>query len=275
MIPPTPDITAQVHALHALLCSYMDLTKDTSQGRELTETRTYDLESLLSSALFDKERLHTLWMEARVAGGWVYGPVEDETAKVHPWLRPLEDLPELQIHKLELLSQVSQLLTTSSRVGAYTDLPENASPEEILEEFHTLKGYLTSLYKHLHGLPDVLGHQGRTLRTLRRLLAKLCLRPNAPEEVVLFFLREGRASAWEHPTLPAIWAKYKDRPRDLSPEENPGVRTTFGYLLGLSNYAGLGTHAPYPKEPPAHLSPLHQEIWKVLFENQHFTGKTP
>jgi hypothetical protein len=36
---------------------------------------------------------HEVWMDAKFADGWVYGPVKDATKKQHPCLVPYLDLP--------------------------------------------------------------------------------------------------------------------------------------------------------------------------------------
>jgi hypothetical protein len=40
------------------------------------------------------ENAHDVWARGRLAQGWTYGPVRDDTAKKHPCLVPYSDLPE-------------------------------------------------------------------------------------------------------------------------------------------------------------------------------------
>lgn len=42
------------------------------------------------------EESHELWMAAKLADGWQYGPVKDAGAKTHPALRPYRELPVVQ-----------------------------------------------------------------------------------------------------------------------------------------------------------------------------------
>lgn len=49
---------------------------------------------------------HDEWSEAKVADGWVYGPVKDGVKKTHPCLVPFEDLPEFEQAKDRLFKAV-------------------------------------------------------------------------------------------------------------------------------------------------------------------------
>jgi RyR domain len=49
---------------------------------------------------------HESWMRERTAQGWVYGPVLDRAAKIHPNLIPYYDLPEAQRKKDALFQAV-------------------------------------------------------------------------------------------------------------------------------------------------------------------------
>jgi hypothetical protein len=42
------------------------------------------------------EESHELWMRAKIADGWVYGPTKDADAKTHPCLVPYDQVPEPQ-----------------------------------------------------------------------------------------------------------------------------------------------------------------------------------
>ena len=64
------------------------------------------------------EASHESWMRERVAQGWVYGPVLDRVAKVHPNLRPYGELPKVQQTKDALfLAIVSALAATAEQQG--------------------------------------------------------------------------------------------------------------------------------------------------------------
>lgn len=45
------------------------------------------------------ESSHSGWMMERLNAGWVYGPVLDRAAKIHPNLVPYDQLPEAQQRK--------------------------------------------------------------------------------------------------------------------------------------------------------------------------------
>lgn len=40
------------------------------------------------------KNVHEVWAKNRMAEGWTYGPVRDDTGKKHPCLVPYEELPE-------------------------------------------------------------------------------------------------------------------------------------------------------------------------------------
>ena len=56
------------------------------------------------------ESLHTSWCHARRAAGWVYGPVLDRNAKVHPCLVSYDQLPDDQRVKDALFTAVVKAL---------------------------------------------------------------------------------------------------------------------------------------------------------------------
>ena len=45
------------------------------------------------------EEEHDNWMRFKLADGWKYGKVKDETAKTHPDILPFEELPEIEQRK--------------------------------------------------------------------------------------------------------------------------------------------------------------------------------
>lgn len=56
------------------------------------------------------EQLHESWSAAKITAGWVYGPVRDNTAKVHPCLVPYAKLPAVQKFKDALFLAVVSAL---------------------------------------------------------------------------------------------------------------------------------------------------------------------
>lgn len=40
------------------------------------------------------KNVHEVWAQNRIAEGWSFGPVRDDSARKHPCLVPYEDLPE-------------------------------------------------------------------------------------------------------------------------------------------------------------------------------------
>lgn len=61
---------------------------------------------MLSSSDATPQELHASWVMNKLATGWVYGPVQDNEAKVHPCLVPFEELPEAQRAKDDLFRLV-------------------------------------------------------------------------------------------------------------------------------------------------------------------------
>lgn len=56
------------------------------------------------------EQLHESWIASKVADGWIYGPVRDNAAKVHPCLVPYDELPIAQQAKDALFSGIVRAL---------------------------------------------------------------------------------------------------------------------------------------------------------------------
>ena len=42
------------------------------------------------------ENVHEVWAKSRIAEGWTYGPVRDDSKKQHPCLVSYEELPEIE-----------------------------------------------------------------------------------------------------------------------------------------------------------------------------------
>ncbi|MFD8771450.1 RyR domain-containing protein [Streptomyces sp. NPDC059916] len=57
------------------------------------------------------EQLHRDWCDFKTDGGWVFGPVKDETAKTHPCLVPYSELPVEQRRKDDLFAAIVAALT--------------------------------------------------------------------------------------------------------------------------------------------------------------------
>lgn len=54
--------------------------------------------------------LHELWCAFKKNNDWVYGPVRDNAAKVHPCLVPYDQLPEAQRRKDALFQAIVEAL---------------------------------------------------------------------------------------------------------------------------------------------------------------------
>lgn len=54
----------------------------------------------------DDAASHESWRSAKIAAGWVYGPVKDADAKVHPCMVPFGALPSIQQFKDRLFRTV-------------------------------------------------------------------------------------------------------------------------------------------------------------------------
>ncbi len=68
------------------------------------------------------ENVHENWAKGRLADGWVYGPVRDDTKKTTPCLVPYADLPEEEREydrrtALETIRQILKLGYTIQRKG--------------------------------------------------------------------------------------------------------------------------------------------------------------
>lgn len=56
------------------------------------------------------EQLHESWCASKRADGWVFGPVRDNDAKVHPCLVPYVELPAAQQAKDHLFMSIVRAL---------------------------------------------------------------------------------------------------------------------------------------------------------------------
>jgi RyR domain-containing protein len=75
---------------------------------EIRESSRIGVQTALNGAT--PEKLHESWMSSKYAAGWVYGPVRNNTAKIHPCLVPYDDLPEVQRRKDALFSAIVNAL---------------------------------------------------------------------------------------------------------------------------------------------------------------------
>lgn len=55
------------------------------------------------------ETLHENWLRAKLADGWVYGPIKDSETKQHPCLVPYDQLPEEQKRKDRLFVAIANV----------------------------------------------------------------------------------------------------------------------------------------------------------------------
>lgn len=66
-------------------------------------------------------QLHESWCEGKLAAGWSFGPVRDNTAKIHPCLVDYDELPAVQKVKDSLFLAIVNAM-------APVDLPAPAAP---------------------------------------------------------------------------------------------------------------------------------------------------
>lgn len=65
------------------------------------------------------EQLHENWLAVKEADGWVFGPVKDADAKVHPCMVAYADLPASQRTKDDLFRAVCDALIPVLLVGRF------------------------------------------------------------------------------------------------------------------------------------------------------------
>ena len=70
------------------------------------------------------EQSHELWLEHKLADGWVYGATKDAAAKTHPYIKPFDELSEMQKAKDFLfgavVKQLMEYAVSLNRRGADT-----------------------------------------------------------------------------------------------------------------------------------------------------------
>lgn len=77
---------------------------------ELLDSTVRGVRFRLANPTSGADAQHKAWMEDKLANGWVYGEVKNETAKTHPCLVPFEDLPEFQQKKDALFCAIVDAL---------------------------------------------------------------------------------------------------------------------------------------------------------------------
>jgi hypothetical protein len=94
------DIDQAARVLHEANRAIQMSQKDETIGVSAGWDETGEEDRLLTMAgvqgPLDPEASHELWMDQRIADGWVYGPTKDEEARTHPSLVPYDELPEDQ-----------------------------------------------------------------------------------------------------------------------------------------------------------------------------------
>ena len=80
---------------------------DDAPSRQLTGLHA-GVQAALDGA--DPEELHELWLAAKRADGWTYGPDKDPVAHTHPCLVPYDELPAEQRAKNDLFAAIANAL---------------------------------------------------------------------------------------------------------------------------------------------------------------------
>lgn len=62
------------------------------------------IQTILSGATL--REVHERWSAAKIAAGWVYGPVKNSRKKTHPCLVDYSDLPPVQLMKDEIFASI-------------------------------------------------------------------------------------------------------------------------------------------------------------------------
>lgn len=75
---------------------------------EIRQSALIGVDAALTGAT--PEQLHQSWMEGKIAAGWRFGPIRDNTRKIHPCLVDYTDLPEVQRKKDALFQAIVQAL---------------------------------------------------------------------------------------------------------------------------------------------------------------------
>jgi hypothetical protein len=95
-------IEAIARVAHEVNKAYCEAIGDYSQlawphtSAELDAGAGAGVELHLNNPNMGPSASHDAWMAHKLANGWTYGPVKDETKKEHPCLVPFSDLPKEQ-----------------------------------------------------------------------------------------------------------------------------------------------------------------------------------
>lgn len=112
---------------HAVNDAYRQHIGEPPSTEDITDLdRLTDLMSALAKAHasiargrpMNGEESHQVWMDAKIADGWTYGPVKDVEKKTHPCLVPYEQLPKEQRFKDVLFMAVAMGSFDAVRVSA-------------------------------------------------------------------------------------------------------------------------------------------------------------
>jgi hypothetical protein len=100
-------IEACARAAHEVNRAYCLALGDTSQlpWEEAPEWQRASCRNGVEGVIIkgnDPRKSHEGWLREKKLDGWVYGPVKDAEAKVHPCMVPYDDLPPHQRVKDEL-----------------------------------------------------------------------------------------------------------------------------------------------------------------------------
>jgi ryanodine receptor 2 len=69
------------------------------------------------------KKVHEIWVKQRIAQGWTYGEIRDDTLKHHPCLVAYEDLPvEEKVYYLNTSVETLELLQEYEHEGTSSDV---------------------------------------------------------------------------------------------------------------------------------------------------------
>lgn len=109
-------IEAIAMVAHEANRAWCDAHEDYSQ-REWDEAPKWQQDSAINGVKFhldnpdaDDAASHNNWLAEKIAEGWVYGPVKDAEARVHPCMVPFESLPMMQQKKDALFRAIVHAL---------------------------------------------------------------------------------------------------------------------------------------------------------------------
>lgn len=93
------DLTAKIcHEVNRAFCASIGDTsqKPWEEAPQWQRDSTFDQVAAHIRGELSPEQSHEQWSSNKLASGWTYGPVKDETKKEHPCLVPYSDLPQEQ-----------------------------------------------------------------------------------------------------------------------------------------------------------------------------------